>query len=135
MPLTKLEHYLVMTDDIDKTRDFYRDVIGLSVGFRADLGFPGHWLYLGDIPVIHIAEWETYTAHSNKLGIPVTTRTSGSTGVLDHVAFNGHNVQEMIERLQRMQVPFERNDVPHVGLVQLFLYDPNGLKIELNYRG
>ena len=40
MPLTKLEHYLVMTDDIDRTRDFYRDVIGLDVGFRADLGFP-----------------------------------------------------------------------------------------------
>mgnify|MGYP003867875375 CR=1 FL=1 len=38
MPLTKLEHYLVMTDDIDATRDFYRDVIGLEVGFRAALG-------------------------------------------------------------------------------------------------
>lgn len=135
MPLTKLEHYLVMTDDIDRTRDFYRDVIGLTVGFRADLGFPGYWLYLDQTPVIHIAEWETYSVHSRQQGIPVTTRTGGSTGVLDHVAFNGHGVQEMIERLHTMQVPYERNDVPHVGLVQLFLYDPNGLKIELNYRG
>jgi catechol 2,3-dioxygenase-like lactoylglutathione lyase family enzyme len=134
MPLTKLEHYLVMTDDIDRTRDFYRDVIGLDVGFRADLGFPGYWLYLGDVPVIHIAEWETYTVHSHKQGIPVTTRAN-STGVLDHVAFNGHNAAEMIEKLQRMNVPFHRNDVKHVGLVQLFLFDPNGLKIELNYRG
>ncbi len=39
MPLHKLEHYLVMTNDIDATRDFYRDVIGLTVGFRAELGF------------------------------------------------------------------------------------------------
>jgi catechol 2,3-dioxygenase-like lactoylglutathione lyase family enzyme len=135
MPLTKLEHYLVMTDDIDATRDFYRDVIGLEVGFRAALGFPGYWLYLGDIPVIHIAEWDTYTAHSHKLGIPVTTRAIGTTGVFDHIAFNGHNVQEMIDRLTRLNVPFHRNDVPHVGLVQLFVFDPNGLKIELNYRG
>ena len=52
MPLHKLEHYLVMTHDIDATRDFYRDVIGLSLGFRADLGFPGYWLYIGDIAVI-----------------------------------------------------------------------------------
>ena len=135
MPLTKLEHYLVMTDDIDATRDFYRDVIGLEVGFRAALGFPGHWLYLGDIPVIHIAEWLTYTEHSHKLGIPVTTRAHGSTGVFDHIAFNGNNVQEMIDRLTRLNIRFHRNDVPHVGLVQLFVFDPNGLKIELNYRG
>ena len=135
MPLTKLEHYLVMTDDIDATRDFYRDVIGLEVGFRAALGFPGHWLYLGDIPVIHIAEWLTYTEHSHKLGIPVTTRANGSTGVFDHIAFNGNNVQEMIDRLTRLNIRFHRNDVPHVGLVKLFVFDPNGLKIELNYRG
>ncbi len=134
MPLTKLEHYLVMTDDIEATRDFYRDVIGFNVGFRADLGFPGYWLYLGDTPVIHIAEWETYTVHSNALGIPVTTRANG-TGVFDHIAFNGNNAQEMINKLQQLSVPFHRNDVPHVGLIQLFLFDPNGIKIELNYRG
>jgi catechol 2,3-dioxygenase-like lactoylglutathione lyase family enzyme len=133
MPLTKLEHYLVMTDDIDRTRDFYSDVIGLALGFRADLGFPGYWLYLGDTPVIHIAEWETYTAHSNKLGIPVTSRANG-TGVFDHIAFNGYQVQEMIDKLLRLNIPFHQNDVPHVGLVQLFLFDPNGIKIELNYR-
>ena len=133
MPLIKMEHYLVLTDDIHETRQFYLDVIGLNDGFRADLGFPGYWLYLGSTPVLHIAEWETYTAHSEKLGIPVSRR-SESTGCFDHIAFNGNDVREMIERLEKLQVPYERNDVPHVGLVQLFLDDPNGLKIELNYR-
>jgi catechol 2,3-dioxygenase-like lactoylglutathione lyase family enzyme len=133
MPLHKLEHYLVMTNDIDATRDFYRDVIGLTVGFRADLGFPGHWLYIGDTPVIHIAEWETYTVHSNKLGIPVTTRAPG-TGPLDHVAFNGSDANEMARKLDKLGIAYHRHEVPHVGLTQLFLNDPNGLKIELNYR-
>ena len=133
MPLHKLEHYLVMTNDIDATRDFYRDVIGLTVGFRADLGFPGHWLYIGDTPVIHIAEWETYTVHSSKLGIPVTTRAPG-TGPLDHVAFNGTDANEMARKLDKLGIPYHRHEVPQVGLTQLFLNDPNGLKIELNYR-
>jgi catechol 2,3-dioxygenase-like lactoylglutathione lyase family enzyme len=133
MPLHKLEHYLVMTHDIDATRDFYRDVIGLTVGFRADLGFPGYWLYIGDTPVIHIAEWETYTVHSRKLGIPVTTRAPG-TGPLDHVAFNGTDANEMAKKLDELGVPYKRHEVPQVGLTQLFLDDPNGLKIELNYR-
>ncbi len=133
MPLHKLEHYLVMTRDIDATRDFYRDVIGLTIGFRADLGFPGYWLYIGETPVIHIAEWETYTVHSSKLGIPVTTRAPG-TGPLDHVAFNGTDANEMARKLDGLRIPYHRHEVPQVGLTQLFLNDPNGLKIELNYR-
>ncbi len=60
--LSKLEHFLVMTHDVDGTRDFYRDVLGFAEGFRPELGFLGHWLYLGDTPVIHIADWVTYTA-------------------------------------------------------------------------
>ncbi len=133
MPLEKLEHYLVMTDDIDATRDFYRDVIGLQEGYRADLGFPGYWLYLDDTPVIHIAEWQTYTAHSNKLGIPVTTR-GNSTAALDHIAFNGTDAQTMITHLETMNIPYHRNDVVVANLVQLFITDPNGIKLELNYR-
>src|SRR5262245_55334798 len=52
MPLTKMEHYLVLTKDIDATRDFYCRVLGMSDGFRPPLGFPGYWLYLGDTAVI-----------------------------------------------------------------------------------
>jgi catechol 2,3-dioxygenase-like lactoylglutathione lyase family enzyme len=134
MPLHKLEHYLVITDDIDKTRDFYRDVIGLTVGFRAELGFPGYWLYIGDTPVIHIAEWETYTAHSQRLGIPVTTPARG-TGPVDHVAFNGTDANAMARKLDGLGIPYHRHEVPQVGLTQLFLDDPNGVKLELNFRG
>lgn len=133
MPLNIMEHYLVLTDDIDVTRSFYIDVLGLSDGFRPDLGFPGYWLYLHNIPVLHIAEWETYTTHSHARGIPVTTRAQG-TGALDHIAFNGSNVEDMINRLAAKNIPFHRNDAPNAGLVQLFLDDPNGLKLELNFR-
>ena len=133
MPLQIMEHYLVLTDDIDHTRDFYKDIIGLQDGFRADLGFPGYWLYLGELPVLHIAEWNTYTSHSEKLGIPVTKKSNG-TGALDHIAFNGNNAQDMIDRLNSNSIPYHQNDVPAVGLIQLFLDDPNGIKLELNFR-
>lgn len=132
MALTKLEHFLVLTNDIHTTRDFYRDILGCTEGFRADLGFPGYWLYLGETPVIHIAEWLTYTEHSLEQGIPVTSK-SESTGAFDHIAFNGANAQEMIDLLNANEITYQRNDVPMVGLVQLFIFDPNGIKIELNY--
>jgi catechol 2,3-dioxygenase-like lactoylglutathione lyase family enzyme len=131
---SRLDHFLVMTHDVDGTRDFYRDVLGFGEGFRPELGFAGHWLYLGDIPVIHIAEWDSYTAHSQRLGIPVTVPAPG-TGALDHVAFNApanrHGV--ILERLRAHGLPFHPHDSPQIGLRQIFLDDPNGLKLELNF--
>ena len=132
MPLIKMEHYLVLTDDIDATRDFYRDVLGMTVGFRPPLGFPGYWLYVGDTPCIHIAEWKTYTAHSNARGIPVSTKAPG-TGPFDHIAFNGGEFDDVVANLKRYGVEYGLNAVPDAGLRQLFLRDPNGVKIELNF--
>ena len=102
MPLTRMEHFLVMTDDVDQTRDFYRDVLGLDEGPRPDLGFLGHWLYLDGTACIHIADWATYTAHSNRLGIPVTKPAEG-TGALDHVAFTGTDYEGQLARLTQPQ--------------------------------
>jgi catechol 2,3-dioxygenase-like lactoylglutathione lyase family enzyme len=131
MPLTKMEHYLVLTHDIDGTRDFYCRVLGFRDGFRPPLGFPGYWLYLGDVPCIHIAEWRTYTAHSGKLEIPVSTEAPG-TGALDHIAFNATDYDEIVARLASSGVTAQRNITHANGLRQLFLNDPNGVKIEIN---
>jgi catechol 2,3-dioxygenase-like lactoylglutathione lyase family enzyme len=133
MPLTKLEHYLVLTDDIDATRDFYVEALGMQVGFRPPLGFPGHWVYIGDTPVIHIAEWVTYTARSKDRGMHVSTRASG-TGPVDHIAFAAQDYDEVLARLERLGVPVRVNNNPGNIVRQLFLFDPNGVQIEINFR-
>ena len=133
MPLTKMEHYLVLTDDLDATRDFYVNALGMHVGSRPPLGFPGYWVYVGDTPCIHIAEWRTYTEHSHGQGIPVSSRAQG-TGPLDHIAFNALDYDDVVSRLDKHGVRAERNDVPGGMLRQLFLQDPNGVKIEINVR-
>ena len=133
MALTGMEHYLVLTADLDATRDFYQDAFGMSQGFRPPLGFPGYWMYLGRTPVIHIAEWSTYTAHSNRKDIPVTA-PAASTGSFDHVAFNAEDFADVIARLERHGVTPARNLVSGSGMRQLFVFDPNGVKIEINFR-
>jgi catechol 2,3-dioxygenase-like lactoylglutathione lyase family enzyme len=133
MSLTQLEHYLVLTDDLDRTRDFYRDALGLRVGARPPLGFPGYWLYLGEVPCIHIAEWNTYRAHSTAVGISVSTPAPG-TGSLDHIAFNAVDLAGVKARLSAHEINYSTNEVPHAGLTQLFLRDPNGIKVEINVR-
>jgi catechol 2,3-dioxygenase-like lactoylglutathione lyase family enzyme len=133
MPLTKMEHYLVLTDDLEKTRQFYCEALGMRVGPRPPLEFPGYWLYVGDTPCIHVAEWQTYTAHSHKQGIPVSTRGAG-TGSLDHIAFNADDFDEVLARLERQGITPGKNIVRGTPLRQLFLKDPNGVKIEINIR-
>jgi catechol 2,3-dioxygenase-like lactoylglutathione lyase family enzyme len=131
MPLTKMEHFLVLTDDIEKTKNFYCEALGMTVGFRPQLGFSGYWLYVGDVPCIHIGDWEEYRVDTEPRGIPVSKRASG-TGPVDHIAFNGANFDEIAGRLQRYGIKPGLNVVPGIGLRQLFFEDPNGVKIEIN---
>jgi catechol 2,3-dioxygenase-like lactoylglutathione lyase family enzyme len=130
MPLTALDHFLVLTDDLGATRDFYRDALGLEVGARPELPFPGDWLYLDGTPRVHIAERAAYTAHSDRIGIPPSER-AGGTGAVDHLAFGAEDYDEVLARLERAGVRAQPNEVP-VGIRQLFVHDPNGVKIEIN---
>ena len=55
MPLRNLNHFLVLAEDLEATRDFYAEILGLQVGERPPFSFPGYWLYLGDQAVVHLA--------------------------------------------------------------------------------
>src|SRR5246500_650589 len=83
MPLNALHHITVETDDLEATRDFYRNVLGLRVGFRPDLDFPGYWLYCGDVPVVHLVP------RGNAIGGGL----SSDTGPFDHFAFLASDFQ------------------------------------------
>ena len=54
MPAMSLNHYTIIARDLEATKDFYTDVVGLSVGDRPPLDFPGYWLYCGGVPTVHL---------------------------------------------------------------------------------
>lgn len=133
MTVRSLEHVLVLADDIDVTRDFYCQVVGLSVGDRPPLAFPGYWLYAGGgsgAACVHIAERRSYAAHAAGLGLSVPERDPG-VGPVDHVAFSAGNYDELVARLSRCRVPAVTNAVPS-GPRQVFIEDPNGVRVEIN---
>jgi catechol 2,3-dioxygenase-like lactoylglutathione lyase family enzyme len=134
MPLTHIEHYLVLTDDLENTRNFYCKGLGMRVGDRPPMAFPGYWLYVGDIPCIHVAEWESYRAYSTESGIGMSARSPG-TGPVDHIAFNGIDFESIKSALIAHGAKFAVNELPSIMLRQLFVHDPNGVKIEINVRG
>jgi catechol 2,3-dioxygenase-like lactoylglutathione lyase family enzyme len=124
MPLRRLDHLLVLTDDLEATRAFYHDALGLEVGERPPLAFPGYWLYLDGTPCVHVAERAAYEAHAARLGLYV------GGGPVDHVAFAGSDYDRLVARLETAGVEAVANAAP--GLRQLFFTDPNGLRIEVN---
>jgi len=126
MPLHRLEHVLVLTDDLKETKSFYCDVLGFVVGERPPLEFPGYWLYLDGRACVHIAERAAYEAHAATLGL------SATQSPIDHVAFAADSYEQLATRIHAAGIAAVANSVPAAGLRQLFFDDPNGVRIELN---
>ncbi len=134
MPISHIEHILVAADDIDATRDWYARVLGLRSGPHPDFGFPVHWMYAGGVAVVHIGPSARAAGERQKEYLGRTSQDGGvGTGALDHVAFRATGLQAMMEHLRREGVPFSQRRANGQALFQLFFYDPNGIKIELNY--
>ena len=125
-----MEHVLVLSEDIERTRDFYCDVVGLEVGDRPPLEFPGYWLYAGGIACVHIAERMRYAAHAARLGLSVPDGDPG-VGPVDHIAFRAGDYEALLSRLERRGVEAVKNAVPG-GPRQVFIDDPNGVRVEIN---
>jgi len=116
-----LQHVNLRTTDVERSRDFYVDVIGLQVGPRPPIASVGYWLYLGGVPVIHLVQ-------RNGAGLP----QSGG-GAVDHVAFHGVDFEATRGRFNVLGVTFREALIPRDGTRQLFVHDPDGVKIELNF--
>ncbi len=142
MDIKRVDHYSIRTLDLEASRRFYTEVIGLKEGPRPPFDFPGYWLYSGEPPadlrngarnygMVHLMG--PAPGLTDYLGDKDAAALKGGTGPLDHVAFAATGRAGMIERCQCHNVAFFERDVPLLGLRQMFIKDPDGVTIELNY--
>ena len=126
MPVQALNHLNIRARGplVAELKSFYEGVLGLRVGWRPPFQSTGHWLYLGDVPVVHLVEDET---------VAVSTGPRGP--VVDHVSFSCDGLRAFEESLRRSGVPFVRTTVPATSLVQLLFADPAGNGVELQFTG
>ena len=115
-----MNHFTITAEDREKTLDFYVGLLGLREGHRPDLGFPGAWLYgSGPQAVLHIY-WDRPMPRDR-------------TGVIDHMAFTASNLKEVKARFDERGVKYDLRRQAGAGTWQLFSYDPNGAKVELDF--
>jgi catechol 2,3-dioxygenase-like lactoylglutathione lyase family enzyme len=119
MAIDAMNHFTVLTKDLDATRDFYVGILGLKEGYRPPLGFPGIWLYAGTQAVLHVIA-----------GRPLP---SSPAGVLDHMAFSASDLPGVAALLKSKGIKFDLRKQPDSGVWQLFCFDPSGARVELDF--
>src|SRR6201989_3005730 len=117
-----LDNFNIRTRQLADTVRFYEDVLGLENGARPNFAFPGAWMYSEGRAVVHLVDISG-TSEPQK----------PDSGVVHHVAFVSRGFDAMRQRLGSKGMPFDARQVPGGELWQIFVQDPNGVMIELNY--
>jgi catechol 2,3-dioxygenase-like lactoylglutathione lyase family enzyme len=115
-----MNHFTVIAEDERATLAFYVDLLGLTVGPRPALGFPGAWLYAGGPhAVLHMY-----------FGRPLP---AARAGVIDHMAFTARDLRAVKARFDASGTKYDLRQQAGAGTWQLFCFDPNGAKVELDF--
>ena len=118
MKITGMNHFNVLTEDVEATRRFYADVIGLEEGERPPLGFPGIWFYAAGQPILHVS---------------AARLPENRAGVIDHMAFSAADLKGTIARLEAKGVKYALRQQAGTKIWQVFCHDPMGAKVELDF--
>ncbi|MDR3506277.1 MAG: VOC family protein [Caulobacteraceae bacterium] len=135
--VARIGHYAVRTGDLDASKRFYVEVLGLRVGYRPPFPFPGLWLYAGqnegDFGLVHLIGLDADDPSGLKEYLGDRDTAAAGTGALDHIAFLASDWPAMKRRCEAHGLSYAQRAVPTLGLRQVFLRDPSGVTIELNY--
>jgi catechol 2,3-dioxygenase-like lactoylglutathione lyase family enzyme len=118
MAIQGMNHFNVLTDDVEATRHFYCDILGLEKGARPPFGFDGLWLYAGGRPILHVS----------KANLP-----GERAGVIDHIAFTSTDLAATLARLDEHGVRHSVSKQVGTGIWQVFCHDPMGARVELDF--
>ena len=124
MPVIDIHHVAIRTADVEQTVRFYNEILGTHSVPRPDFLFPGAWISLGST-MVHLYGGAAATGREGF--VPV-----GSAAV-DHIAIAAHDFDAMRGILRDHDLDWREYDIKSFGLWQLFVHDPSGVLIELNF--
>ena len=119
MAVEGMNHFTILTDDVDGTLDFYDELLGLTAGPRPNFDFPGAWLYAGGAPILHV--------------IGGRPKSELKPGVIDHMAFTGRDLSGTLAKLKARGIEHTCRRQVGSGTWQVFLHDLNGAKVEIDF--
>jgi catechol 2,3-dioxygenase-like lactoylglutathione lyase family enzyme len=128
MLVNQLFHIAIKTANVEATRRFYVDAMGMRLADRPPFDFPGYWIQAsvpGGFAIFHI-----YGGHA---ALEPDGSMASGTGTIDHVSISVNGFEDSRRRFKEFGLPYRENKVPGAGLLQLFVYDPSQVLLELTY--
>jgi catechol 2,3-dioxygenase-like lactoylglutathione lyase family enzyme len=122
MQVKRMDHAAIRTTKVAETQRFFETVLGLTAGPRPAFDFDGAWLYADGEDVVHLVAADA-------------DRVPSTQAALDHVALRIADHDAAIRRLEDLGIPYDARSTPGDELRQIFIFDPNGVRIELNTPG
>jgi catechol 2,3-dioxygenase-like lactoylglutathione lyase family enzyme len=130
MTVTGMEHFTILTAELDRTVAFYRELLGLEPGWRPAFPFPGAWLYCNDRAD---GTGDGTRGHAILHVVAGRTPPNPPAGVIDHMAFAATGLKVTVARLDAGGIAYDLRRLPGAGPWQLFFHDPNGARVELDF--
>ena len=130
MQVNALDHFNLITDDLEATATFYQTLLSLERRNGPPPLTPDNAQWMCDHsgrPVVHI------NTPAAPKAIERDTRPGPQTGAVHHIALNCTGHDEMIGRIEARGLEHHRNEITVIGLRQIFVQDPNGVLLELNF--
>ena len=107
-----MDHFTIVTNQLETTRRFYVDLLGLQEGPRPPFPVDGLWLYANGKAILHV--------------ISVDTMPNPRRGVLDHMAFSAQGFSSTLDKLDQYDVRYRIIRAPGDERTwQVFFKDPN----------
>lgn len=127
MQVRGLNHINIITGDLAGTIAFYDGVLGMKPqAMPVPIeGFRGSWIVdVNGHPIVHVQDHNPARHGELKTGL---------TGALDHIALTCSGFEDIQQRCDALGVPYRVNDRQFGPLRQVFVTDPNGVVLELNF--
>jgi catechol 2,3-dioxygenase-like lactoylglutathione lyase family enzyme len=123
-----IQHCALVVADVERSRRFYTDVIGLvEIERPSSFRFAGAWFRAGEDELHLIGGSETTMAAGGK-----ETGVGISVGLVTHVALEVDDLAAALERVRTAGVEIGGGPMPRGdGVDQAFLLDPDGFVVEL----
>ena len=121
MHINGIDHFNIRTREPDRLCEFYTKVLALEIGDRPPFDSPGVWLYAGGHPILHVGIAEEGGADVD------------NTLPLDHIALETEGLMDAVARLEEAGIDYRMVDVPGREMKQIFVRDPDGVALELNF--
>ena len=117
-----INHYNLRSDEETMIilKNFYINVVGLSLGKRPSFKSKGFWLDAEGKDILHLS-----STKNNEL------KEHHVNSTFDHLAFSASNMSHYEKILTDHNIKYSYREVPEIGTKQIFFKDPVGNGIEL----